>query len=108
MSRLLIHPAGETGKIHDITPASAGWGYVGFGLYRLKAGERAAEQTSLQQSSAALRTSVTLAAFRVSARFAEIDASEWATVVRASASVFSRSSIRREISSRARVSVARK
>ncbi len=31
--------------MHDITPASAGWGYVGFGLYRLKAGESAAEPT---------------------------------------------------------------
>ncbi|EYD75730.1 5-deoxy-glucuronate isomerase [Rubellimicrobium mesophilum DSM 19309] len=45
MSRLLIHPAGETGKVHDVTPESAGWGYVGFGLYRLQPGERAAEQT---------------------------------------------------------------
>jgi 5-deoxy-glucuronate isomerase len=45
MSRLLIHPAGDSGKVHDVTPASAGWGYVGFGLYRLKPGERASEQT---------------------------------------------------------------
>ncbi|WP_113448130.1 5-deoxy-glucuronate isomerase [Rhizobium cremeum] len=45
MSSLLRKPSGTSGKVHDITPASAGWGYVGFGLYRLKAGERAAEQT---------------------------------------------------------------
>jgi 5-deoxy-glucuronate isomerase len=29
--------------VHDITPASAGWGYVGFGLYRLGEGAVAAE-----------------------------------------------------------------
>lgn len=51
MSDLLRHPNGTTGKVHDITVASArgpkspDWGYVGFGLYRLKAGETAAEQT---------------------------------------------------------------
>ena len=45
MAKLLIHPAGASGKVHDITPDSAGWGYVGFGLYRLRAGERAAEAT---------------------------------------------------------------
>ena len=44
-SHLLIHPSGDTGKVHDVTPASAGWGYVGFGLYRLKAGDRVAEAT---------------------------------------------------------------
>lgn len=45
MSDLLRRPVAATGKVHDITPASAGWGYVGFGLYRLKAGESAAEMT---------------------------------------------------------------
>jgi 5-deoxy-glucuronate isomerase len=45
MSRLLIHPAGTTGKVHDVTPESAGWGYVGFGLHRLQPGERASEAT---------------------------------------------------------------
>ncbi len=45
MADLLRKPAGEVGKIHDVSPASAGWGFVGFGLYRLKAGERAAEST---------------------------------------------------------------
>jgi 5-deoxy-glucuronate isomerase len=42
---LLRRPAAASGKIHDITPESAGWGYVGFGLYRLAPGERAAEAT---------------------------------------------------------------
>jgi len=45
MSKLLRHPTGTTGKVHDIDPASAGWSYVGFGLYRLAAGETAAEPT---------------------------------------------------------------
>ena len=45
MSRLLVHPAGPAGKVHDITPESAGWGYVGFGLYRLQPGDRVAEPT---------------------------------------------------------------
>lgn len=41
MSRLLVKPSGTTGKIHDITPASAGWAYVGFELHRLAPGETA-------------------------------------------------------------------
>ena len=45
MSRLLVPPSGTSGKVHDITPDSAGWGYVGFGLYRLQPGERASEKT---------------------------------------------------------------
>ena len=42
---LLVKPNGTTGKVHDITPDSAGWGYVGFGLYHLAPGESAAEAT---------------------------------------------------------------
>jgi len=45
MANLLRKPTGTSGKVHDITPQSAGWGYVGFGLYRLTAGERTAEPT---------------------------------------------------------------
>ena len=45
MSPLLRRPTGTTGKVHDITPAAAGWGYVGFGLYRLSPGETVAEPT---------------------------------------------------------------
>ena len=45
MADLLRKPSGTTGKVHDITPESAGWGYVGFGLYRLEAGQSAAEVT---------------------------------------------------------------
>jgi len=45
MSPLLRKPFGTHGKVHEITPASAGWRYVGFSLYRLRAGETAAETT---------------------------------------------------------------
>jgi 5-deoxy-glucuronate isomerase len=45
MTRLLRHPTGDRGKVHDITPTTAGWSYVGFGLYRLAPGETVAEAT---------------------------------------------------------------
>ncbi|MEM9631611.1 MAG: 5-deoxy-glucuronate isomerase [Pseudomonadota bacterium] len=45
MADLLVKPSGTSGKVHDITPQSANWGYVGFGLYHLKAGETASEET---------------------------------------------------------------
>ncbi len=43
MSDLLRKPFGTRGKVHEITPASAGWRYVGFSLFRLRAGDSAAE-----------------------------------------------------------------
>ena len=45
MAELLRKPFGTRGKVHEITPASAGWRYVGFSLYRLRAGDVAAEHT---------------------------------------------------------------
>lgn len=45
MPDLLKRPFGTRGKVHEITPASAGWRYVGFSLYRLKAGDKASETT---------------------------------------------------------------
>ena len=45
MPQLLRRPFGAHGKVHEITPASAGWRYVGFSLYRLRAGETVAEAT---------------------------------------------------------------
>ena len=45
MNRLQVKPNGVSGKVHDITPETAGWGYVGFGLYHLKPGQTAAEHT---------------------------------------------------------------
>ena len=43
---LLRKPVAAAGRVHHITPESAGWGYVGFTLYRLRAGESAAEATA--------------------------------------------------------------
>jgi 5-deoxy-glucuronate isomerase len=45
MNNLLRKPFGARGKVHEITPVSAGWRYVGFSLYRLRAGERVGEAT---------------------------------------------------------------
>ncbi|WP_341862587.1 5-deoxy-glucuronate isomerase [Gymnodinialimonas sp. 57CJ19] len=45
MPDLLRKPFGRHGKVHDITPANAGWRYVGFALHRLRAGETVAEAT---------------------------------------------------------------
>jgi len=45
MADLLRKPTAATGKVHDISPEGAGWGYVGFGLYHLEAGDRVAEPT---------------------------------------------------------------
>lgn len=49
MTDLLRSPTGHFGKVHDITPAAAGWDYVGFGLYHLKPGETAAEATGARE-----------------------------------------------------------
>lgn len=43
MSALLRKPFGAHGKVHQITPADAGWRYVGFSLYRLRAGDEVGE-----------------------------------------------------------------
>lgn len=45
MANLLRKPKGNNGKVHDITVDDANWGYVGFGLYHLMAGEKASELT---------------------------------------------------------------
>lgn len=47
--KLLRKPLGLTGKVHDVTPENAGWGYVGFTLYRLAAGESTAEATGSRE-----------------------------------------------------------
>ncbi|WFS01800.1 5-deoxy-glucuronate isomerase [Rhizobium tumorigenes] len=44
-SHLHVSPSGTTGKVHHVTPETAGWTYVGFDLYRLKTGESAAGDT---------------------------------------------------------------
>lgn len=45
MPNLKRAPIGTFGKVHDITPDNAGWGYVGFGLYHLSAGQSTSELT---------------------------------------------------------------
>ncbi len=37
-SHLRLRPKAKTGLVHDVTPASAGWTYVGFALHKLDAG----------------------------------------------------------------------
>ena len=49
MPDLLRKPFGTHGKVHEITSQSAGWRYVGFSLYRLRAGETAAEATGARE-----------------------------------------------------------
>ena len=50
MSPLLRKPFGQHGKVHEITALSAGWRFVGFSLYRLRAGERVAEVTGANEA----------------------------------------------------------
>lgn len=45
MPALLKKPFGTHGKVHQITPADAGWRYVGFSLHRLRAGDSVADST---------------------------------------------------------------
>jgi len=45
MADLLVKPAGTTGRIHAVTPESAGWDYVGFEVHRLVPGEAIAADT---------------------------------------------------------------
>jgi 5-deoxy-glucuronate isomerase len=40
MSTLQVKPSGKSGRVIHVTPASAGWTYVGFDLYRLAPGDR--------------------------------------------------------------------
>ncbi len=49
MAKLLVKPDGTKGKVHDITPQSAGWDYVGFSLYRLSCGQKVSEVTDSEE-----------------------------------------------------------
>jgi 5-deoxy-glucuronate isomerase len=48
-SPLLRRPFGSHGKVHEITPATAGWRYVGFSLYRLRPGDVVTEATGANE-----------------------------------------------------------
>lgn len=50
MPELLSKPFGNHGKVHEITPQSAGWRFVGFSLYRLRAGEQVEEGTGEREA----------------------------------------------------------
>lgn len=45
LSHLQLKPFGTHGKVHEVTPASAGWRYVGFSLFRLRPGDEIGEAT---------------------------------------------------------------
>ncbi len=49
MTDLLRRPSGTRGKVHDIAPEDAGWGYVGFALHRLQPGDRVSEGTAARE-----------------------------------------------------------
>jgi 5-deoxy-glucuronate isomerase len=48
--QLLRKPTGTHGLVHEITPQSAGWGYVGFALHRLRAGDTARGHTGADEA----------------------------------------------------------
>ena len=50
MSKLHLKPAGDQGKVFDVTPETANWSYVGFGLYKLNTGERVSENTQSNEA----------------------------------------------------------
>eukprot|EP01037_Dinobryon_pediforme_P028080 gene28080-31209_t len=45
MPNLLVKPSGTHGRVTSVTPASAGWTYVGFDLHRLTPGETVSAPT---------------------------------------------------------------
>jgi 5-deoxy-glucuronate isomerase len=45
MPNLKLKPAAPAGRVHHVTPKSAGWTYVGFDLHRLAQGEALAAET---------------------------------------------------------------
>ena len=44
------HAPDPQGLVHRVTPASAGWGHVGFELYRLKPGQRIEAETGEREA----------------------------------------------------------
>ena len=84
---LRIRPKGMTGKVHDVTPASAGWGYVGFALHKLEAGEvtggeSGAEELCLVLVGGKARISVNGVDFgEIGDRMTPFDGAPWAVYV---------------------------
>ncbi len=46
---LRVRPKGITGQVHNVTPANAGWTYVGFALHKLGAGDTAGGDAGEQE-----------------------------------------------------------
>ena len=51
MSKLLVKPSqpDANGRIHDVTPETAGWSHVGFAVHRLAAGQALAQGTGTRE-----------------------------------------------------------
>jgi 5-deoxy-glucuronate isomerase len=49
-SHLLKRPTGDQGLIHHVTPASAGWRYIGFDVHRLRPGDVAEGVTGAEEA----------------------------------------------------------
>ncbi len=49
MSELRVKPRQDRGLVTEVTPASAGWGYVGFALHRLEPGQSLAAETDKRE-----------------------------------------------------------
>jgi 5-deoxy-glucuronate isomerase len=66
-SKLLVHAADNAnGIVHHITPASAGWRFVGFELRKLRHGERSSLETEKTEACVVVmsgRTRLTTNAF---------------------------------------------
>lgn len=49
MSKLLVKPRGQGGRVIHVTPENAGWTYVGFDLHRLAPDETVAGNTDMRE-----------------------------------------------------------
>ena len=68
MSKLLVKPSppDANGRIHHVTPETAGWGHVGFAVHRLAAGQ------TLSQSTGTRENCLVLLAGKVEARAGDV------------------------------------
>lgn len=89
MSELLVHPSkpDAQGRIHSVTPQSAGWTYVGFDVYRLKQGAHFARKTEGREACLVLlsgKASVKAGAFdtgEIGGRASPFEADPWSVYV---------------------------
>ena len=50
MANLRLRPRGERGRVHSVTPQSAGWSHVGFDLWRLERGGQAGGEEATRET----------------------------------------------------------